>query len=64
MHSAPCLDRIGRSESTEPLAPGSFEAEPHMIEPRTDLLIVGGGPAGTQAATTAASKGGKVTLIE
>ena len=28
------------------------------------LLVIGGGPAGTQAATTAASKGGRVTLIE
>jgi dihydrolipoamide dehydrogenase len=27
-------------------------------------LIIGGGPAGTQAATTAASKGARVTLIE
>ena len=27
-------------------------------------MIMGGGPAGTQAATTAASKGGRVTLIE
>jgi dihydrolipoamide dehydrogenase len=27
-------------------------------------VIIGGGPAGTQAATTAASKGGRVTLIE
>jgi len=26
--------------------------------------VIGGGPAGTQAATTAASKGGRVTLIE
>ena len=31
---------------------------------RTHLLIIGGGPAGTQAATTAASKGGRVTLVE
>jgi len=31
---------------------------------RTHLLILGGGPAGTQAATTAASKGGRVTLVE
>ena len=28
------------------------------------MLIIGGGPAGTQAATTAASKGGRVTLVE
>lgn len=28
------------------------------------LLIVGGGPAGTQAATVAASKGARVTLVE
>ena len=31
---------------------------------RTHLLIIGGGPAGTQAATTAATKGAHVTLIE
>lgn len=31
---------------------------------KTHLLIVGGGPAGTQAATTAATKGARVTLIE
>ncbi len=31
---------------------------------RTHFLIIGGGPAGTQAATTAAAKGGRVTLIE
>ena len=28
------------------------------------LLIIGGGPAGTQAATTAAAKGARVTLVE
>jgi dihydrolipoamide dehydrogenase len=35
-----------------------------MSDSRRHLLIIGGGPAGTQAATTAASKGGRVTLIE
>lgn len=30
----------------------------------THLLIVGGGPAGTQAATVAAAKGAQVTLVE
>lgn len=35
-----------------------------MGDSRTHLLILGGGPAGTQAATTAAAKGGKVTLVE
>ena len=35
-----------------------------MSEIQTHLLIVGGGPAGTQAATTAATKGARVTLIE
>jgi NAD(P)H dehydrogenase (quinone) len=35
-----------------------------MDETSTHLLIIGGGPAGTQAATTAASKGARVTLIE
>jgi dihydrolipoamide dehydrogenase len=30
----------------------------------THLLIVGGGPAGTQAATTAATNGARVTLVE
>lgn len=30
----------------------------------THLLIIGGGPAGTQAATTAATKGARVTLVE
>ncbi|MGB8362383.1 MAG: FAD-dependent oxidoreductase [Acidimicrobiia bacterium] len=35
-----------------------------MDETRTHLLIVGGGPAGTQAATTAATRGARVTLVE
>ncbi|TDI51645.1 MAG: FAD-binding protein [Acidobacteria bacterium] len=35
-----------------------------MSDTRTHLLIIGGGPAGTQAATTAAMKGGRVTVIE
>jgi dihydrolipoamide dehydrogenase len=35
-----------------------------MADNRKHLLIIGGGPAGTQAATTAASKGARVTLIE
>jgi dihydrolipoamide dehydrogenase len=35
-----------------------------MSSGKTHLLVVGGGPAGTQAATTAASKGGRVTLVE
>ena len=35
-----------------------------MSDSRRHLVIMGGGPAGTQAATTAASKGGRVTLIE
>lgn len=35
-----------------------------MDDTRTHLLIVGGGPAGTQAATTAAMKGARVTLVE
>jgi dihydrolipoamide dehydrogenase len=33
-------------------------------EKRTHFLIVGGGPAGTQAATTAATRGARVTLVE
>jgi dihydrolipoamide dehydrogenase len=35
-----------------------------MPDSRTHLLIIGGGPAGTQAATTAATNGARVTLIE
>ena len=35
-----------------------------MEETKTHLVIIGGGPAGTQAATTAASNGARVTLIE
>ncbi len=35
-----------------------------MTDAQTHLLIIGGGPAGTQAATTAASKGARVTLVE
>jgi dihydrolipoamide dehydrogenase len=35
-----------------------------MADNRTHLVIIGGGPAGTQAATTAASKGARVSLIE
>jgi len=35
-----------------------------MPDTSTHLLVVGGGPAGTQAATIAASNGAKVTLVE
>jgi dihydrolipoamide dehydrogenase len=35
-----------------------------MNRASTQLLIVGGGPAGTQAATTAAARGATVTLVE
>jgi pyruvate/2-oxoglutarate dehydrogenase complex dihydrolipoamide dehydrogenase (E3) component len=35
-----------------------------MRDSRTHLLIIGGGPAGTQAATTASTKGARVTLVE
>ena len=35
-----------------------------MNRASTHLLIVGGGPAGTQAATTAAARGATVTLVE
>ncbi|HSM45692.1 MAG TPA: FAD-dependent oxidoreductase, partial [Acidimicrobiia bacterium] len=35
-----------------------------MTDEKTDLLIIGGGPAGTQAATTAATLGARVSLIE
>ncbi len=35
-----------------------------MAETKPHLLIIGGGPAGTQAATTAASKGAQVTIVE
>lgn len=35
-----------------------------MTDTPTRFLIIGGGPAGTQAATTAASNGAKVTIVE
>jgi dihydrolipoamide dehydrogenase len=35
-----------------------------MAEKSTHILIIGGGPAGTQAATTAATNGARVTLVE
>lgn len=35
-----------------------------MPDPNTHLLVIGGGPAGTQAATTAATNGARVTLVE
>lgn len=35
-----------------------------MRDNRTHLLILGGGPAGAQAATTAATKGARVTMVE
>ncbi len=35
-----------------------------MNKEKPHLLIIGGGPAGTQAATTAAAKGARVTLVE
>ncbi len=34
------------------------------MDTKTHLLIIGGGPAGTQAATTAAANGARVTLVE
>lgn len=34
------------------------------MDTKTHLLIIGGGPAGTQAATTAAARGARVTLVE
>ena len=50
MSSAPCLG------STVPAA--------DSVMTNTQLLVIGGGPAGTQAATVAAGKGAAVTLIE
>jgi pyruvate/2-oxoglutarate dehydrogenase complex dihydrolipoamide dehydrogenase (E3) component len=35
-----------------------------MADTSTHLLIIGGGPAGTQAATTGASNGARLTLVE
>ena len=35
-----------------------------MSDTKRHLLIIGGGPAGTQAATSAASMGARVTLVE
>jgi len=35
-----------------------------MVDEGSDFLIIGGGPAGTQAASTAATKGARVTLVE
>lgn len=35
-----------------------------MANTKPHLLIIGGGPAGTQAATTAAARGARVTLVE
>lgn len=35
-----------------------------MSDARTHFLIIGGGPAGSQAASTAATNGAKVTLVE
>ncbi len=35
-----------------------------MTDSKTHLLIIGGGPAGTQAATTATTAGARVTLVE
>lgn len=35
-----------------------------MSDTKTHLLIIGGGPAGTQAATSAAMNGARVTLVE
>ena len=46
------------------LPSGVKERRNEMSDTRRHLVIIGGGPAGTQAATTAASKGGRVTLIE
>ena len=50
---------IGSAEAT-----GYRLLDFQMTDTRTHFLIIGGGPAGTQAATTAASKGARVTLVE
>jgi NAD(P)H dehydrogenase (quinone) len=48
----------------DPFRPDAEKGPSEMNDNRRHLLILGGGPAGTQAATTAASKGARVTLVE
>ncbi|HSO49721.1 MAG TPA: FAD-dependent oxidoreductase, partial [Acidimicrobiia bacterium] len=49
---------------TDPFRPDAEKGPSEMNDNKRHLLILGGGPAGTQAATTAASKGARVTLVE
>ena len=55
-----CPTQGFRSVSTDRLASRTW----FMTDFKTHMLIIGAGPAGTQAATTAASKGARVTLVE
>ena len=59
-----CSEAIGPVDSAGDIDGGYRPARIKWQITRTHLLIIGGGPAGTQAATTAASKGARVTLIE
>lgn len=64
MPSVRCSEAIAPPDSVTGIDPGSVIHNQTMSETRNHLLIIGGGPAGTQAATTAAAHGARVTLVE
>jgi pyruvate/2-oxoglutarate dehydrogenase complex dihydrolipoamide dehydrogenase (E3) component len=42
---------------------GGFKVS-HQVEPQYDFIILGGGPAGGAAASTALSLGARIALVE
>jgi hypothetical protein len=61
------IEQFGESARTRPARPNKTFAEPARDIPvyaETDVLVVGGGPAGTAAAVAAARLGAEVLLVE